>query len=64
MLIHCSYEQNEDGTTKHTDISRKRARFYSFIKEYDDRSNSNFAETFPGLVEFYNVCKIEYDLKK
>ena len=28
MLIHCSYEQNEDGTTKHTDISRKRARFY------------------------------------
>ena len=64
MLIHCSDRRNEDDTTKHTEIAKKRARFYSFIKEYDARSNSNFSETFPGLVEFYNVCKLEHDVLK
>lgn len=34
-----------------------RSDFAKFIEEYDKRKGTNFFETFPELVEFYNKCK-------
>jgi hypothetical protein len=34
-----------------------RKDFVNWFDEYDRRRGTNFANTFPELVEFYNKCK-------
>ena len=46
--------------TAHEDkprINHLRAQFADFITEYDLRRGTNFKETFPEYVEFYELCK-------
>jgi hypothetical protein len=45
--------------TNYTDerIAEGRKDFANWFAEYDKRRGTNFAETFPELVEFYNRCK-------
>jgi len=38
-----------------------RARFFSFVKEYDKRRSKNFLETFPELENLYKRCEMDYD---
>lgn len=46
-------------TTMYSDdrLTEGRKDFYNWFVEYDRRRNTNFAETFPELVAFYNLCK-------
>ena len=39
------------------DLDMNRSDFVKFIDEYDKRRDTNFHETFPDLVDFYEVCK-------
>lgn len=43
------------GNTESNLLQRK--NFAAFIDEYDSRRGTNFAETFPELVGFYDYCK-------
>ena len=38
-------------------VEQNRFDFGKFITEYDKRRNTNFGETFPELVGYYNLCK-------
>jgi len=40
-----------------TKINEGRKDFYNWFTEYDRRRNTNFKETFPELLRFYNDCK-------
>ncbi len=40
-------------------IAEGRRDFYNWFTEYDRRRETNFASTFPELVDFYNSCKNE-----
>ena len=60
MLITCKDSRNDDETTQRQDIAEKRARFYSFIKEYEKRRNIKFLDVFPGMTEFFKVCELEF----
>jgi organic radical activating enzyme len=48
-------------TTVYIDEKLKEGRkdFYNWFTEYDRRRGTNFKETFPELVDFYNSCKDE-----
>ena len=48
-------------TTIYTDDRLKEGRkdFYNWFTEYDRRRNTNFANTFPEMVPFFNKCKDE-----
>ena len=48
-------------TTIYTDDRLKEGRkdFYNWFAEYDRRRGTDFAATFPEMVEFYNRCKDE-----
>jgi hypothetical protein len=48
-------------TTVYSDEKLKEGRkdFYNWFTEYDRRRNTNFVNTFPEMVEFYNSCKDE-----
>ena len=48
-------------TTIYTDDRLKEGRkdFYNWFTEYDRRRNTNFANTFPEMVPFFNRCKDE-----
>jgi organic radical activating enzyme len=48
-------------TTTYNDDKIKEGRkdFYNWFTEYDRRRGTNFKETFPELVNFYNSCKNE-----
>ena len=48
-------------TTVYTDDRLKEGRkdFYNWFVEYDRRRGTDFAATFPEMVEFYNRCKDE-----
>jgi hypothetical protein len=39
------------------DVNDVRASFYKWFKQYDERREVNFLETFPEYTEFYNMCK-------
>lgn len=39
------------------DEDRNRKDFVAFVDEYDKRRGTNFAETFPELERYYNICK-------
>ena len=45
-------------TTVYPDDKLKEGRkdFYNWFTEHDVRRNTNFAETFPEMLEFYNMC--------
>ena len=45
-------------TTVYSDDKLKEGRkdFYNWFTEHDRRRNTNFAETFPEMVKFYNLC--------
>jgi organic radical activating enzyme len=45
-------------TTSYSKDKLKEGRkdFYSWFTEHDVRRNTNFAETFPEMLEFYNMC--------
>jgi hypothetical protein len=45
-------------TTTYSDDKLKEGRkdFYAWFTEHDRRRNTNFVETFPEMVEFYNLC--------
>ena len=47
--------RGDQGWTKKVQLSR--ARFYSFVNEYDKRRDKNFLKTFPEMQNFYDVCK-------
>lgn len=40
-------------------VKEGRRDFYNWFTEYDRRRGTDFAATFPGMVEFYNRCKDE-----
>jgi len=40
------------------ELKHQQYNFYKFFNEHDRRRGTNFCETFPELVEFYNKCKI------
>ena len=40
-----------------TKINEGRKDFYNWFTEYDRRRDTNFKETFPELLRFYNDCK-------
>lgn len=61
ILSVASNNRNTDGTTTRADIRKQRARFYEFIIEYDQRNLLKFAEVFPDMIEFYALCKTEYE---
>ena len=48
-------------TTVYSDDKLKEGRkdFYNWFTEYDRRRNTNFVNTFPEMVPFYNSCKDE-----
>jgi hypothetical protein len=48
-------------TTVYPDHKLKEGRrdFYNWFTEYDKRRGTNFLETFPELIKFYNNCKDE-----
>jgi hypothetical protein len=48
-------------TTVYSDEKLKEGRkdFYNWFTEYDRRRSTNFKETFPELVNFYNSCRDE-----
>jgi organic radical activating enzyme len=48
-------------TTHYTEERLKEGRkdFYNWFTEYDHRRGTDFASTFPELVDFYNRCKDE-----
>ena len=48
-------------TTVYSDDKIKEGRkdFYNWFTEYDRRRSTDFKETFPELVDFYNSCKDE-----
>lgn len=52
----------EDSTSNNPDVRHGRSTFYQFVNEYDRRRAKNFVETFPEMEEFYNVCKLEYNI--
>ena len=52
-------DKAEPGFLKRAKLSR--ARFYSFVNEYDKRRNKNFLESFPEMQNFYNLCKQEHE---
>ena len=41
------------------EVRKNRTRFYNFVDEYDKRRDTNFLNTFPEYVDFYNLCKEE-----
>ena len=48
-------------TTVYSDDKLREGRkdFYNWFTEYDRRRNTDFAATFPAMVNFYNKCKDE-----
>lgn len=46
---------NENGDSADTVINR--AKFYDFVNKIDQRSGTNFLETFPEMKDFYEMCK-------
>ena len=44
-------------------VSQGRIDFYHWFTEYDKRRRVNFAETFPDMMDFFNLCKLEAELK-
>ena len=42
---------------EHFDLDTTRKDFYKFVDEHDRRRGTDFKETFPELVDFYNMCK-------
>jgi organic radical activating enzyme len=50
--------QKAELENPHSDLNKDRAMFYDFVNEKDKRDNTNFCETFPEMVEFYNMCKL------
>jgi hypothetical protein len=48
-------------TTVYSDerLQEGRKDFYNWFTEYDRRRGTDFASTFPELVDFYNNCKDE-----
>ena len=51
--------RNDQEWTNKVQLSR--ARFYSFVNEYDKRRDKNFLKTFPEMQNFYDVCKEAHD---
>jgi len=47
------------GTNDYTpfDVEKQRKDFITFVKQYDERRNTNFVETFPELKEMYDEYK-------
>ena len=43
------------------ELSSNLIRFYEYFTQYDERRNLNFLETFPGMTEFWNEAKEEYE---
>ena len=40
-------------------LERKRADFWNFFKEHDQRHNRDIREVFPEMLEFFNLCEAE-----
>lgn len=38
-------------------LREQRAKFYRYYSEYDRRRNTNFAKTFPEMVDFWELCE-------
>jgi organic radical activating enzyme len=51
------YFANVDYSEERVNEGRK--DFYNWFTEYDRRRNVNFVETFPDMVDFWNLCKQE-----
>ena len=52
------HRNDQEWTNK---VQLSRARFYSFVNEYDKRRDKNFLKTFPEMQNFYDVCKEAHD---
>jgi hypothetical protein len=52
--------RNSDETSTNGNTAVNRANFYRYVNEYDIRRDTNFLETFPEYIEFYNLCKLEH----
>lgn len=46
---------------KNTDNITARHDFYLYIQQHDQRNGTNFKETFPELLSFYERCQREYE---
>ena len=42
-----------------SDVDRKRADFWKFFKEYDNRHNRDIRTTFPEMRQFFDLCEAE-----
>jgi organic radical activating enzyme len=51
------YFANVDYSEERVNEGRK--DFYNWFTEYDRRRNVNFVETFPDMIDFWNLCKQE-----
>jgi hypothetical protein len=40
-------------------VSENRAKFFDFVNAIDQRNGKSFADVFPELAEFYELCKLE-----
>ena len=40
-----------------TDLTQKKKNFYAFFEEHDRRRGTNFQNTFPEMLEFWQECK-------
>lgn len=52
---------NPDGTSMQQSISENRAKFYEFIQQFDNRNNLKFADVFPEMSDFYQICGKEFE---
>lgn len=50
----------EDGLSTNIEVSRNRAKFALYMKQYGDRRGKSFPKVFPEYREFYDVCMREY----
>jgi len=41
------------------EVASRKADFYRFFNEHDNRRDTDFLKTFPELTSFWNQCKIE-----
>ena len=49
-----------EGQGRTTELSTLRQAFHKYIDECDRRRGTSFVETYPEMVDFYNMCKNEH----
>ena len=55
--LHVPGDSEYDEEVDEETLNKTRRDFYNFITAHDKRRGTNFQETFPELVDFYNDCK-------